>query len=233
METINHENENMPFIVNTTKVWLLFLSICAAVALLPKLGRGTNPTAVLKLDYCVLPCWIGIIPGKTTIAEARHLIQASYPEFRMTVTNADYIYSFAYALKLTAKHNEFYLFVIFNDSTNEAPNDSSVIHDIAVLIDSQNENIAEVRPTVIDMMLALGRPDCLVPLYGNHTSWPAMLYPRLHILISVGLPDLKVDPYGSSVLHIADAQETCRTNNAVWRGFGHNHFPELIASMLP
>jgi hypothetical protein len=46
--------------------------------------------AMLHLSDCALPCWIGIIPGKTTLLEARKQIQEVFgksPDYRIVFSN--------------------------------------------------------------------------------------------------------------------------------------------------
>src|SRR5260221_10010058 len=77
----------------TRKVLILllfcFLSIYSAVLL----GRKTavSPAIVmLHLSECILPCWVGIVPGKTTVAEARENIAHVYGENSVyKVSNTD------------------------------------------------------------------------------------------------------------------------------------------------
>src|SRR5579871_2579767 len=38
----------------------------------------SNRAAFLHLNDCELPCWIGIIPGKTTLTEAENRIRQTY-----------------------------------------------------------------------------------------------------------------------------------------------------------
>jgi hypothetical protein len=52
------------------------VALCAVLA-----GRSQPPPeqiAMLHLTDCELPCWIGIVPGQTTISEARQRIEGVY-----------------------------------------------------------------------------------------------------------------------------------------------------------
>lgn len=40
---------------------------------------------ILRLDVCALPCWIGIVPGKTTRSEAKELVENIYGDDRYSV----------------------------------------------------------------------------------------------------------------------------------------------------
>src|SRR5690349_15426037 len=58
--------------------------------------------AFLHLTDCVLPCWIGIIPGKTTISEAQALIQHVYARkgFDIGAEQPDERYTFAITMRV-------------------------------------------------------------------------------------------------------------------------------------
>ena len=52
-------------------VLLFFALITASLALLGRQQPAPTLVQMLHLTDCALPCWIGIIPGKTTLADAR------------------------------------------------------------------------------------------------------------------------------------------------------------------
>jgi hypothetical protein len=59
-------------------IWLMLI-LCASASLF--IGRQQPPPlylALLHLTDCELPCWIGIVPGKTTVEEAQKRIIAVY-----------------------------------------------------------------------------------------------------------------------------------------------------------
>jgi hypothetical protein len=65
-------------ILRALALWFVLL-LCSSVSLL--IGRQQPPPlylALLHLTDCEFPCWIGIVPGKTTVAEARERIIAVY-----------------------------------------------------------------------------------------------------------------------------------------------------------
>lgn len=57
----------------------LLLGIFVVAALLIGRAQPTPPrVAMLHLTDCELPCWIGIMPGKTTIQEAQSIVKNTY-----------------------------------------------------------------------------------------------------------------------------------------------------------
>src|SRR5260370_16815481 len=59
-----------------TRLLGILLTLVTGTTLL--IARAQPPSArvaMLHLDDCQLPCWIGITPGKTTVGEAKRRIQ--------------------------------------------------------------------------------------------------------------------------------------------------------------
>src|SRR3954462_1437716 len=46
-----------------------------------------DAVAMLHLDMCAPPCWIGISPGVTTLDEAEHQLKKVFPESRYKVSD--------------------------------------------------------------------------------------------------------------------------------------------------
>jgi hypothetical protein len=70
----------------------LFVLATVTTVFAGRLQAAPLPVAMLRLSYCAIPCWIGIVPGKTTADEARTRIKAMYgnsPEFELSITWAD------------------------------------------------------------------------------------------------------------------------------------------------
>src|SRR5579859_6326596 len=69
----------MRWLITRPLIMLLLVTLATGAALL--LGRG-QPTpdqlALLHLGDCQLPCWIGIVPGQTTVGGARQRIKDIY-----------------------------------------------------------------------------------------------------------------------------------------------------------
>jgi hypothetical protein len=60
---------------------MVWLGFCLAIMSGLVIGQQQRPPAwltLLNFDYCELPCWIGITPGKTTVQEAQQQIEQVY-----------------------------------------------------------------------------------------------------------------------------------------------------------
>jgi hypothetical protein len=60
---------------------LLFSLLVIGVFTSVIIGQQQPPTTsfmVLQLDVCELPCWVGIVPGETTLGEARQRVEEAY-----------------------------------------------------------------------------------------------------------------------------------------------------------
>jgi hypothetical protein len=89
---------------------IIITGLVALVATLRSLAlRAPLPPEIeiLHLDECVLPCWIGIKPGETTVEEAKALIklrygnltrvdQAGYETYTVSAKSSDYKFSVAF-----------------------------------------------------------------------------------------------------------------------------------------
>lgn len=65
---------------------LLMIAPIAGIVLIGRASPIPDRLTMLHLTDCQIPCWIGIVPGKTTIAQARAYIDAVYgasPKYRV------------------------------------------------------------------------------------------------------------------------------------------------------
>jgi hypothetical protein len=223
----------MNFFGVIVKLWALIFIACLGFALVPKLTLP-DKVYILHLQDCALPCWIGIVPGTTTIGEARELIQARYVEagFEIEIVATDTDYTRAYALQISAHDEPLGLSVWLNDMASEIQRDTSIVRTINIYPHVQPDQ-EQYMPTVVDMMVALGRPACLGVQWGNHYAWPIMLYPQYHAKISFGTNEFMVTPDLAADLLISDEPLTCTWNAVVWRGFNGDYRPQLLRSVQP
>jgi hypothetical protein len=212
-------------------LWIIVLIACAGAVCLPRLTLRDS-IAILRLRDCTLPCWIGIIPGQTTIGQARKLIQDTYGrEFDVEIVETNKDYTLAYVLRVSAKDRSNFMLVALNNWATEMQGDDSVVQEIELYPPSTVEN-GHV-PTVVDMILKLGRPKCMAAEFGNHTSWPIMLYPQYQAKLSFGKSDFEVAPYLPAGLIISDRSLICDNKAVAWRGFNKDYRQQFLESMLP
>jgi len=78
---------------------LLALSLTFALLIAAARGIGSRQPASdilaqLHLTDCALPCWLGIMPGKTTSDEAVRRVTAAYPPYDVTIQDTQIFVSY-------------------------------------------------------------------------------------------------------------------------------------------
>src|SRR5688572_4425340 len=104
-----------PIIQYTLLIMLGAFSVIS-IALLPVLQRPLAPQLdIYHLHECELPCWVGIVPGETTLGEAQTLLERAYPF-------AEYEHALSYStygdtnwFQMTRLADGSYLWVSFNE----------------------------------------------------------------------------------------------------------------------
>jgi hypothetical protein len=136
---------------------VLGLTVSAALAL----GRSQAvPISItrLHLNDCLPPCWIGIIPGTTTVADAKaKLLEVYFGKEHLTFKDSGFDSG---PIDRTAVENmiegeDFYLFVRMNISELVDGN-SETVQSIALLTSAENHG--EHVPTVADILSTFGAP---------------------------------------------------------------------------
>jgi len=143
----------------------LSLSICLLLALLIGSAMGTGQSQALPISLaqfhltdCQPPCWIGIIPGSTTIAAAKAKINATFGGrggFQIKDSGFEDGPVYSNAVENTIEGNNFSLLVRLN---------------ISELIDGQSETVQSIglfdsrpdrslyAPTLRDILTIFGAP---------------------------------------------------------------------------
>ncbi|MEO8609885.1 MAG: hypothetical protein ABI690_18475 [Chloroflexota bacterium] len=188
---------------------------------------------MLHLVDCKLPCWIGIIPGKTTISEARMLIENTYPDEAYEITLGQNVYDGTDWLNIQNRHDDSDFYVSLNvwqKPENKTEN---------MIIDQITLSGAEL--TLGEWYFVLGSPQVLSVTWGNHYAVPNMLYNRWNVRLTLYNPrdNFAVDsPYISAgMLDLYDPVEWGKTYRPAyqikWHGFSTSYKDELLASMQP
>jgi hypothetical protein len=141
----------------------LVLTLAVAAALtLGRLQAAPMSITRLHLNECLPPCWLGIIPGTTSVAEAKaKLLEVYFGKEHFTFKDSGFDSG---PVDRTAVENmiegaDFYLFVRFNiselvDGRNE------VVQSIALM--SSPDIQALHAPTVADILSAFGAPQAVL-----------------------------------------------------------------------
>jgi len=185
-----------------------------------------------RLGDCVLPCWIGIVPGKTTIGEGLVRIKNAYPA-------PDYDYEISYSpyegtnwITLTHRDDGSYLRINFNEWT------SDYVEDENTLI-SQIKIYSSLSLVFDDWYPVLGNPNALSVTWGNHWAQPNMLFYLQHVRLTLfnGVDNFEVDSptIEATALDIyADIDNLYAPISIVsWQGWGVSYGDKILATMQP
>jgi hypothetical protein len=114
---------------------------------------------MLNMDKCLRPCWIGIVPGQTTLDEAEHYIRAAYAEPLYKITAQ--IGTVAYTIQRQSTPKETFTIWL----TAYPGEKSGVIHVIALYIEQTitagfywDNNPTATRIYAGDVMTLMGFP---------------------------------------------------------------------------
>lgn len=172
-------------IKNVSLLCSLFFVAIIAVILVGQQQPPSIWSTILRLNQCELPCWIGIIPGKTTLKEAQEQIEQaySYPSFYSLKQNES---SFNIVYRVTG-----YRFGIAFETgalMNETP--QSVIQNIYLLPDLPSGAEGK-NPTVPDLYDALGNPEIVRLISGGEREGIELLFKGQQVGIRIA--DLDCD----------------------------------------
>lgn len=191
---------------------------------------------MLHLQYCQLPCWISIIPGKTTIGEARMLIESAYPPQDYEITSGHNADGGTDWLEVRNRQDDIYFSVNFNRwQTADKQTYDSLISQLTLVDDPR------ISLTLGDWFYIFGAPQVLSVTWGNHHADPNLLYDRQNLRLTLSNPfdNYAVDnPYISAgMLDIFDPLEWGKiyrpSDQIQWNGFSASNKDKLLASMVP
>jgi hypothetical protein len=138
---------------------------------------GTRQPALiteLHLKDCVMPCWIGIIPGETTFDEGEALLYNTFGS-KITKLASPYDRSVYYLLQIDATH--FWKISFYNAAPTDTKGSigSVPITDLSLARDNSFSGTPNVtadggmRLTIGDLVSSFGAPTG-VGLYGGHPA---------------------------------------------------------------
>src|SRR5262249_49025344 len=129
--------------------------------------------AILHLTDCELPCWIGIVPGKTTIGAAKERIRQVYGR------------EFQYEIKedrpgtiwIINKPHNLSLHIVANISSSEVTNETMVETLYFSLVDG-NRLFATQTPSLGELYSLLGHPEFIGFAPEGGGTFPVLVYPN-------------------------------------------------------
>jgi hypothetical protein len=178
----------MPVLRLAGLTFCLYLALIPAILAAMFIGRfGEFPGSLTQLHLleCLPPCWIGIVPGTTTVAEAKARIVATYAgQDDLSIKDAGFagVPIHANVVEINIEGKQFFLYIRLN---------------ISELIDGKNEIVQSIglfetradkrdyAPTVSDILATFGRPrhiqvEALVnggaDLMLHYEGWYAAIY---------------------------------------------------------
>jgi hypothetical protein len=181
-------------------------------------ARQPQPPIVegLRLDDCALPCWVGIVPGQTTMDEAyRRMVEAFH-------------YTRSGNQMEAGRFRNLHFYVPVNSPVRALPVTLHTIDDKVALV--QLVITDRRRLTFADIILAYGAPTCVM-----YTQTPVFVGWKLYYETPEGIAEIdayaSVDdsihhtqPVYSIVLRGSDTGSACFFGNGEslprWRGFG-------------
>jgi hypothetical protein len=143
-----------------------FLALIIAIAAARAAGQArAAPQSVsqLRLLDCTPPCWIGIVPGLSTVKEAKAKIVAAFTEqSQMQIKDTAGFpggYASAKTIDNTIESHNFYLFVRL--SISELVDAKSETVQSISLLEPRSDNM-NYAPTVADVLGSFGPPQWVV-----------------------------------------------------------------------
>lgn len=161
--------------------------VIAAVVLIGHTQPIPERVAMLHLDMCLHPCWIGITPGVTTLDEAYQRIKQVFPESHYKVVGPP---ACCIIQDLADSQLEF---TVQFETTNEYVVDDIALSLNEIYTDDQWMPVDKTIATFGDLNILWGNPHYITvwPCYGNWLPQYDSVLDDAHIVVSPsnGFPD--------------------------------------------
>jgi hypothetical protein len=220
----------MRWLITRPLIVLLLSILATSVALL--LGR-TQPmpdrVALLRLDDCHLPCWIGIVPGKTTVGQARQRIRDVYGKMMGFAVDESEIKSCCIKV---VENGQSRLLITLNTWGNQP--DSTGVQLIYLDVVKQDHE-SEANLSIADTIGFLGNPSYFVFSAASGGQFPpTLIYAAAHC---------ELIPYPDASSYQGEVSPSMQINSLtiydqlpvgqdslfspqLWRGFGRFYHAE-------
>jgi hypothetical protein len=191
------------------------------------------PLAILALHQCELPCWIGIVPGQTTLGQAQQLLKSAYPSPEYTHTANYNPYVDMNWLTITQVRDGVSFSLNFNEDQAAAQQTEETIVTQMTISSKPGSGL-----TLGDWSSALGKPQALSVTWGSHWAAPNALYYRHGIRLTLdsgGNLDVKGwHVFADTVTLYADLHRAYPLTYTIpWRGWTGSYEDSLRALMMP
>jgi hypothetical protein len=223
------------FVKQTVMVYLALFSTISGILFVSR--QQPLPIALERfhLNVCSLPCWIGIVPGQTTIGEAYTLIKTSYHPSDYDYFLNHNTYQDTDWFTVTNRQDGSYLSVSFNEGkTGSSQTQDTVISHIKIIVSKAS------APTLGDWYNLLGKPDALSITWSEHDAAPNIVYDKQQVRLTLYSG---FDKFGLNTTYISvgtvDIYNTPMNNIAPksyripWQGWKSSIKNKLLDLMLP
>ena len=231
------------------RIMLLCFAVILALSAAVFVGRQKPlpaAFAIYHLSDCKLPCWIGIIPGKTSLGEALARIDSTYCLARYKCSTIYDHYDDTSWIEIVDSKSNDRLAVNFNELTIDQGKDTAVYEinvyaQVVYEIKEYGEHDKQSTQTQLaigDWYNALGTPDALSVTLQNHTAFVDVIYSVDGVHLELNRPGFSVDNANMlvGVLTIYDPIQInagVEGSQVLWRGFKTSNKAELRKTVLP
>lgn len=200
----------------------LFWLVIVIAVLIGQQQPPSNWSTMLHFNECELPCWIGIVPNQTTLAEARRKVREAYSDSAIYSLDED-----ESGFKVNYKPTESNFAIAFSttDVSQANPSPQSIIQEIYILLYRRKRTDAK-PPTIADLYGDLGTPETARLGEGVENYSVALQYKAQRVLVILNDLDCDKIPMNeeiSSILLIDPpelAQSAWLSKPQRWQGFG-------------
>jgi len=166
--------------------WLfLFLWLsCPLLSAMPTISTlkgqlsSSKSIHLLRLDECILPCWINIIPGSTTLNDAQAHVEHAYGDTSLYVLKNWENY---YVITDTSNGSQLRIVL---DLNSENITGDTVVRSIHLEPINSNRSGIE-RPLIADLAQVLGNPEMVQLASGVEVPTTVLIYQGQRVYISV------------------------------------------------
>jgi hypothetical protein len=138
-------------------VGLLCILFASGIFIALAVGQQQPPSewfTALRFEMCELPCWVGIIPGQTTMGEAEARVEEAYSNSSLYSVESEIEYGAEeLVIRVAYLPTNYRTAVVFTSDTGNL-SDQSLVQSIYLVSDFRFYQ--QARPTIPELITALG-----------------------------------------------------------------------------
>jgi hypothetical protein len=163
----------MSLIRATFVIWCSLLAALSGMLFLARHDANSR-LDVLKFDSCKLPCWLDIVPGKTTLNEAESVIKTAFKG------NTDFTAPEDFYFVIQDKMLSTIRIVLHKEPNPETLNGFEI-------------QLSKSNISLTDLIDQFGTPSSIVPLGMGGGTFPALLYAEQQVAIVIDEPEALIN----------------------------------------